>query len=85
MDGKETVMLFVNDVVSSILTPQMELKGFEKVFIKAGETKTVTIELKIRDLAIVKPDCTYEVENGDFEIMVGRNTKEFLKTTLKVK
>ena len=85
MDGKETVMLFVNDVVSSILTPQMELKGFEKVFIRAGETKTVTLQLKISDLAIVKPDCTYEVESGDFEIMVGRNTKENLKAVLKVK
>ena len=85
MDGKETVMLFVNDVVSSILTPQIELKGFEKVFIRAGETKTVTLQLKISDLAIVKPDCTYEVESGDFEIMVGRNTKENLKAVLKVK
>lgn len=85
MDGKETVMLFVNDVISSILTPQIEFKGFEKVFIKAGETKTVTIKLNVRDLAIVKPDCTYEVESGDFEIMVGRNTKDYLKTVLKVK
>lgn len=85
MDGKETVLLFANDVVSSILTPQIELKGFEKVFIKAGETKTVTISLDIRNLAIVKPDCSYEVESGDFEIMVGRNTHDYLKTVLKVK
>lgn len=85
MDGKETVMLFVNDVISSILTPQIEFKGFEKVFIKAGETKTVTVKLNVRDLAVVKPDCTYEVEAGDFEIMVGRNTKDCLKAVLKVK
>ncbi|MBQ3472154.1 MAG: fibronectin type III-like domain-contianing protein [Clostridia bacterium] len=52
---------------------------------RAGETKTVTLQLKISDLAIVKPDCTYEVESGDFEIMVGRNTKENLKAVLKVK
>lgn len=84
MDGKETVLLFVNDIVSSILTPSMELKGFEKVFIKAGDTKTVTIKLNIRDLAIVTPDLKYIVEKGDFEIMAGRNTREYLKTILTV-
>lgn len=85
MDGKETVMLFVNDVVSTILTPTMELKGFEKVFIKAGDTKTVTLKLDIKDLAIVTPDLKYVVESGEFEIMVGRNTKEYLKEILTVK
>lgn len=85
MDGKETVMLFVNDVVSSILTPVMELKGFEKVFIKARDTKTVTLKLDIKDLAIVTNDMEYVVESGEFEIMVGRNTKEYLKTVLNVK
>ncbi len=84
MDGKETVMLFVNDVISTYLTPKKELKGFEKVFIKAGETKTVTTELKISDLALVTPDLKYVVESGDFEIMVGRNTKEYLTDILTV-
>lgn len=85
MDGKETVMLFVNDVVSSILTPSIELKGFEKVFIKSGDTKTVTIKLDISDLALVTPDLQYAVESGEFEIMAGRNTKEYLKDILTVK
>ena len=85
MDGKETVMLLTNDVVSSVLTPVMELKGFEKVFIRKGETKRVTITLNIEDLAIVKSDCTREVESGDFEIMVGGNTHKYLKTILKVR
>ena len=85
MDGKETVMLFVNDVVSSVLTPVIELKGFRKVFIKTGETKRVTMKLSIDDLAIVKSDCIREVESGDFEIMVGANTHTYLKAVLKVK
>jgi beta-glucosidase len=84
MDGKETVMLFVNDVISSILTPQKELKGFEKVFIRAGEKKNVQLKLKISDLAIVRHDLQYEVEKGGFEIMVGANTHEYLSTVLTV-
>lgn len=85
MDGKETVLMFVNDVVSSILTPAKELRGFEKVFIKAGETKTVTLKLSVSELSIVTPDLHYVVENGDFEIMVGRNTKEYLTEILSVR
>ncbi len=84
MDGKEIAMLFVKDVVSSVLTPEKQLKGFEKVFIKKGETKTVTFKLKTDDLAIVTTDLKYVVESGDFEIMVGANTKEYLTETLTV-
>lgn len=84
MDGKETVMMFAHDVVSSILTPVKQLKGFEKIFIKAEETKTVTLNLNISDLAFVSPDLKYVVEKGDFEIMVGRNTKEYLTDILTV-
>ena len=84
MDGKETVLMFVNDVISSVLTPTKQLKGFEKVFIKSGETATVNLKLNIKDLAIVTRDLEYIVEKGKFEIMVGRNTKEYLKDILSV-
>ena len=84
MDGKETVLMFVNDVISSVLTPTKQLKGFEKVFIKSGETVTVNLKLNIKDLAIVTRDLEYIVEKGKFEIMVGRNTKEYLKDILSV-
>lgn len=84
MDGKETVLMFVNDVISSVLTPTKQLKGFEKVFIKSGETATVNLKLNIKDLAIVTRDSEYIVEKGKFEIMVGRNTKEYLKDILSV-
>ncbi len=84
MDGKETVMMFVNDVVSSHLTPTKQLKGFEKVFIKAGDTKKVTLKLDTNDLALVTSDLKYVVEKGDFEIMVGRNTKEYLTAILTI-
>lgn len=84
MDGMETVMLFVNDVVSSILTPKLQLKGFEKASIGAGDTKTVNLTLDTADLALVTPELRYIVERGVFDIMVGANTKEYLKTELNV-
>lgn len=83
-DGYETVQLYVNDRFSSIITPSMELKGFKKVFVRAGETVTVQIPLCIADLAVVQPDENYVVEPGEFEIMVGGNTKNTLKTVLTV-
>jgi beta-glucosidase len=85
-DGKEIVQLYINDVVSSVVTPVKELKGFKKVEIKAGETKTVEIPLKISELAIVKQDESYVVELGEFNVMVGPDSREasLLKTYLTV-
>jgi beta-glucosidase len=86
-DGKEVVQLYVNDVVSSIVTPIKELKGFAKVEIKIGETKRVELPLKISELAIVRPDESYVVEPGEFQVMVGPDSRDtsLLKTTLTVK
>jgi len=86
-DGKEIVELFINDVVSSVVTPIKELKGFKKVEIKAGETKTVEIQLKISELAIVMQDESYIVEPGEFIIMVGSDSRDesLLKTSLTVR
>ena len=86
-DGTEIVQLYINDKVSSVMTPEKELKGFERVFLKAGETKTVSINLSISDLAIVTPDEKYVVEAGEFEIMVGPDSRDrsLLKKVLLVK
>ena len=75
-DGTEIVQLYINDKVSSVMTPEKELKGFERVFLKAGETKTVSINLSISDLAIVTPEEKYVVEAGEFEIMVGSDSRD---------
>lgn len=83
-DGKETVQLYINDIVSSIMTPVKQLRGFKKVFIKAGDTKTVTFEITPADLSLVDADCGRVVESGDFEIMVGRNSNEYLTALLTV-
>ena len=85
-DGIEIVQLYVNDVISSVVTPVKELKGFERAYIKAGETKTVSINLSISDLAIVNADEQYVVEIGDFEIMVGADSRNsnLLKEVISV-
>ncbi len=76
MDGSEVVQLYVRDVVSSVVTPVRQLKGFAKVEIKAGETRTVDIPVRICELCIVNEDDKYIVEPGEFEIMVGPDSRE---------
>ena len=70
-DGKEVVQLYVNDIVSSVVTPVKELRRFEKVFIPAGETRTVKFNLPIKELALWNADMKEVVEPGDFELQVG--------------
>ncbi|MBU3099422.1 MULTISPECIES: glycoside hydrolase family 3 N-terminal domain-containing protein [Clostridium] len=86
-DGTEIVQLYINDIVSSVMTPVKELKGFKRVFIKAGETNTVNINLAISDLIIVNADEEYVVEPGEFEIMVGSDSRDqsLIKEILTVK
>ncbi len=83
MDAKEVVQLYIHDIVSTILTPVKQLKGFTKVEIKAGETKTVKMQLPVSELGFYKEDG-FCVEAGEFEIMVGKNSSDLLKTTITV-
>lgn len=71
VDAKETVQLYIRDKAASLLRPMRELKGFEKVLIAAGETKTVSFTLGEKDLGFYLEDGTYTVEKGEFEIYVG--------------
>ena len=85
-EGIETVQLYVNDIVSSVMTAIKSLKGFARVQLKAGETQTVQIPLSVIDLAIVDENEKYVVEAGEFEIMVGPNSRDsvLLKAILVV-
>ncbi len=84
MDGSEVVQLYVRDIVSSVVTPIKQLKGFAKVKIKAGETRTIDIPVRICELCIVNENEEYIVEPGEFEIMVGPDSREesLLKATI---
>ncbi|MCH6201570.1 beta-glucosidase BglX [Aquiflexum sp. LQ15W] len=78
-DGKEVVQLYIRDVVGSVTRPVKELKGFQKVLLKAGETKTITFEITPEDLKFYNSDLNFVWEPGEFEIMVGGNSRDVKK------
>jgi beta-glucosidase len=75
-DGKETVQLYIHDIIGSSTRPVKELKGFQKIELKAGETKTVNFKITPEDLKFYNYDLKYEWEAGDFEIMIGGNSRD---------
>ncbi|RXG18274.1 beta-glucosidase [Leeuwenhoekiella aestuarii] len=80
-DGEEVVQLYLHDIVRSITPPVRTLKGFEKVFLKKGETKTVTLTLEADDLKFYNGALDFVAEPGEFEIFVGGNSNASLKGT----
>lgn len=75
-DGKEIVQLYIRDIVGSVSRPVKELKGFQKVFLKQGETKTVTFNITTDALKFYNSNLSYDWEAGDFEIMIGPNSRD---------
>lgn len=75
-DGEETVQLYTRDLVGSIARPVKELKGFQKVFLKKGESKEVTFTLGVDDLRFYNNDLKYIYEPGDFKVFVGGNSRD---------
>lgn len=69
--GKESVLLFSKDLVASSTPDNIRLRNFEKIFLKPGETQTVTLKLKASDLAFVGYDGKWRLEKGDFKIKCG--------------
>ncbi|TAD91130.1 MAG: beta-glucosidase BglX [Bacteroidetes bacterium] len=73
--GQEVVQLYIRDLVGSTTRPVKELKGFEKIELKAGETKTVSFAITPELLKFYNYNLKYDWEPGDFEIMVGTNSQ----------
>lgn len=69
-DGYEVVQLYIHDKVGSVTRPVKELKGFQKIFLKKGESKTVTFTLTAEDLKFYNIEMNYTVEPGEFEIAI---------------
>jgi beta-glucosidase len=86
-EGTEIVQMYIRDLVSSVTRPLKELKGFEKVFLQPGETKTVALEITPESLAFYNIDMEHVVEPGDFEIMVGNSSRDcdLQKVVLRVR
>jgi len=83
-EGDEVVQLYVRDEVSQVTRPVMELKGFKRVHLKPGETKTVEFKLTPAELGYYNLEMTWVVEPGTFQIMVGPNSVETTRAPLQV-
>ena len=84
-DGAEVVQLYINDVKSTIDRPVKELKDFEKVYLKAGETKTVTFEIDAQDLSYFDADKhEWVAEPGKFKALIGSSSED-VKSTVNFK
>ena len=84
-DGKEVVQLYIHDVAASLARPVKELKGFELIELKKGETKTVTLTLTDKELGFYNNDGNYLVEPGTFKIMVGGSSDKGLESSFELK
>jgi beta-glucosidase len=80
-DGEEIVQLYVRDLVGSITRPVKELKGFEKIFLKTGESKTVHFSVSPDMLAFHRADMSYGWEPGDFKLFIGGNSRDVKETS----
>lgn len=75
-DGEEVVQLYIRDLFGKVVRPVKELKRFQKVFIKKGESKTVTFNLTPNDLKFYDDELNFDWEGGEFDIMVGTNSRD---------
>ncbi|MDR6514561.1 beta-glucosidase BglX [Chryseobacterium camelliae] len=75
-DGAEVVQLYIRDMVGSITRPVKELKGFQKVMLKKGESRKVTFDITPENLKFYNGDLKYDWEPGEFDIMIGTNSEE---------
>ena len=75
-DGEEVVQLYIRDLVGKVVRPVKELKGFQKIFLKKGESKRVNFKLTPEDLKFYDEDLNYDWEAGEFDIMVGTSSAD---------
>ena len=78
-DGAEVVQLYIHDLVGRNTRPVKELKGFQKIMLKAGESKTVTFEITPEQFKYYDNELNYDWDGGDFDILIGGNSAD-LKT-----
>lgn len=84
VDGEEVVQLYVRDLVGSVTRPVKELKGFKKIFLKAGESQQVAFTLGKEDLAFYRADMSWGAEPGVFEVFIGTNSRDVKKASFRL-
>ena len=82
--GDEVVQLYIRDDVSSVTRPLLELKGFQRVTLEPGESRSLSFDIKPSDLWFFDTEMKRVVEPGTFSIFVGPNSVDLKKATLTV-
>lgn len=85
-EGEEVVQLYIKDKIASVAQPPILLKGFQKIFLKKDETKTISFQITDSELSMYNIDMKEVVEPGEFEIWIGAASNDIrLKGSLWVK
>ena len=84
-DGEETVQLYIRDVVGSITRPVKELKGFQKIFLKKGESKEVVFKISVNDLKFYNSYLKFVAEPGEFKVFAGTNSRDVKEASFNLK
>ncbi|EOA59810.1 beta-glucosidase [Bacteroides sp. HPS0048] len=82
--GGEVVQLYIRDLVGSTTRPVKELKGFERIYLQPGQTRTVTFKIAPEMLKFYNYDLQYVVEPGDFSIMIGPNSRDVQTASIRL-
>ena len=85
VDGEEVVQCYIRDLVGSVTRPVKELKGFEKIYLKAGESKVVTFSITTDMLAFYRADMSYGTEPGEFKLFIGGNSRDTKEVQFSLK
>ncbi|MFB6455391.1 beta-glucosidase BglX [Chitinophaga sp. Hz27] len=83
-DGVEIAQLYIRDMVGSITRPVKELKGFQRIALKAGESKKVTFDITETDLKFYNSDLKFVAEPGDFKVFIGGNSRDVKEAAFKL-
>jgi len=82
VEGREVVQLYIRDLVGSLTRPVKELKGFQKIDLKAGESRQVSFTITPEDLKFYDGDLKYDWEPGEFTVMIGGNSRDVLSANV---
>ncbi|HWW03120.1 MAG TPA: beta-glucosidase BglX [Candidatus Acidoferrum sp.] len=83
-DGVAVVQLYIRDLVGSVTRPVLELKGFQRVELKAGESRLVSFDISENDLAFLRKDMTWGTEPGAFRAFIGLDSRELRSATFQL-
>lgn len=83
--GTETVQLYIRDITGSVVRPVKELKGFQQVYLKGGESKTVSFTLTANDLRFYNDQLQYIYEPGEFTLFIGTSSDRVKEVGFELK